>query len=149
MNSEGRRGGRPIKPATPGKKVKLGLLVPAEVKDDLDAGKNSGRTQGEEAVRLMQLGRLFEQFGRFTLPPEQQKQAVELLAAFSDGSWALVRYFIEHGQPKEKERWLRWQSILTAVESYPYNNPIRWRPEDEAKAEPQQQSPVAGDDKAS
>ena|SRR5438552_152563 len=149
MVDTSRRTGRPTKPAAPGKKVKLGLLVTPKTKAFLDSARGNGRTQAEEAERLIELGRLFEEFGRFTLPPEQQQQAVELLAAFSAGSWALVRYFVEHRQPEEKERWLRWQSILTAVESYPYNNPIRWRPEDEAKAERQQQSPAAGDDKAS
>jgi hypothetical protein len=131
-----RRGGRPTKPAEPSeKKIKLSLTVPAETKVALDAARESGRTQAEEAVRLIHLGRLFESFGRFTLPPEQQQRAVELLTIFSGGASPLVGYFIEHDGPDEKERWLRWQSIHSAVLSYRANNPLRWSPEDEAKAE--------------
>src|SRR5215469_6107716 len=90
-----KRGGRPAKPATPGKLAVLGLRVTAETKNMLDAAaKASGRTQAQEAERLIEVGRTWERFGRFTLPPELQVRAVELLTADEQGPRSLFRYLL-------------------------------------------------------
>jgi len=141
MNSERKRG-RPTKTATPGeKKIKVSLVLPAETKNDLDAGREQGRTQAEEAARLIGLGRLFEQFGRFTLPPEMQSQAVELYAAHSGGAWAEINYLMTCGSPDEAERWHRWHNYYLALLSYRANHHIHEpseKGEESPKAEAQQ-----------
>jgi hypothetical protein len=119
-----RRTGRPTKPAAPGKKVKLGLLVTPETKALLDSARGNGRTQAEEAERLIELGRLFEEFGRFTLPRELQPVAIELIAAYCGGPGALIQYLMRSAAD-EDERWLRWNSYRSAIDSYRANHPIR------------------------
>jgi hypothetical protein len=50
MTDQKPRAGRPIKPASPGKRVSLGLKVTAEIKQRLDAAaRANGRTQSQEA----------------------------------------------------------------------------------------------------
>jgi TraY domain len=118
------RGGRPSKPAVPGSRAVLGLRVTAETKNLLDeAAKRSGRTQAQEAERLIELGRLFEEFGRFTLPPEMQPLAVELITAYSAGPNSLILYLMSSAA-NEEERWFRWHSYRVAIDSYRANHPI-------------------------
>jgi hypothetical protein len=111
-----RRGGRPTKPANPGaKKVKLSLVVPAEIKIQLDAARLNGRSQSEEALRLIELGRVFERHGRFTLPPEMQSAAVELLVAREAGMRSLFRYLLTRDAPTGKEQYYRVQEMFSAL----------------------------------
>jgi hypothetical protein len=120
-----RRGGRPTKPAVPGKKkIKLSLVVPAETKNVLDAARESGRTQAEEAIRLINLGRLFEEHGRFTLPKELQHRAIEMLAA-DTSLGAIVNYLMSRDAPDEDARWYRYHELASALLTYRANHPIR------------------------
>lgn|SRR5215471_2869645 len=130
MRSElSRRGGRPTKPAASGeKKIKLSLVVTPDTKRLLDAAREQGRTQAEEATRLIQLGRLFEAHGRFTLPLELQKRAIEWIA--SDGNWgAIVNYLMTRDAPDEAELYYRVQGLYSALASFVANHQIR-RPEE-------------------
>jgi hypothetical protein len=129
MRSElSRRGGRPTKPAASGeKKIKLSLVVTPETKRLLDAAREQGRTQAEEATRLIQLGRLFENFGRFLLPPELQKTAIELIAAKSAGVPGMINHLMSEGGADEQ--WHIGQHIISTVLTYFANHQIR-RPEE-------------------
>jgi hypothetical protein len=128
-----RRGGRPTKPATPGnKKIKLSLVVPAETKALLDAAREAGRSQAEEAVRLIGLGRKFEEHGRFLLPVELQQLAIEQLAAHANGPAAVQAYLVN--QVPEEQRPLIAQMLamgaLELVARYPLS---AHHPEDTTK----------------
>jgi hypothetical protein len=78
--------------------------------------------------RLIQLGRLFEAHGRFTLPLELQKRAIDWIA--SDGSWSgIVNYLMTRDTPNEAELYYRMQGLYSALASFVANHQIR-RPEE-------------------
>jgi hypothetical protein len=57
-----KRIGRPMKPPAKGKRISLGLKVTAELKNDLDKlAAKSGRTQSQEAERLIELALRFDE----------------------------------------------------------------------------------------
>jgi hypothetical protein len=126
MNSEElrRRGGRRPKPAAPGKRVSLGLRVDAETKALLDAARDQGRSQAEEAARYIRLGIEFDKHGRWTLPMELQHLAVELIVAHSNGPTAVIPYLMSKARDEE-QRWLLWCALRSALDTWLANNPMR------------------------
>jgi hypothetical protein len=134
MQKMARRGGRPAKVAAPGQRAVLGLRVRADIKNLLDAtAKASGRTQAQEAERLIELGLAWEQQGRFTLPAELQHVAIELLAANAAGLLGIIHHVMERGSPGETERYYRAHAFYSAFETYLANHPIR-KPEEKEPA---------------
>jgi hypothetical protein len=129
-----RRGGRPPKPAAPGKRVKLSLMVDPETKELLDKARESGRTQAQEAERLIALGRLFEEHGRWTLPVEFQQTALELLVAHSNGPAAVIPYLMSKATDEE-QRWLLWNTLRSALDTWLANNPTRPPAREQAPAQ--------------
>jgi hypothetical protein len=102
------KGGRPTKRPLAVKKAKLSLLVPPETKGWLDESRQAGRTQAEEAVRLIGLGRLFEQ-----------------ITAYAEGPSGLVHFYMTSGNPSELEHAVRWHALYGSVLTYRANHPIR------------------------
>jgi hypothetical protein len=75
------RKGRPLKVATPGTRVSLGLKVTASTKARIDeAAGLSGRTQSQEAELLIELGLAFRDYSRNAAGYHQAtSEAVEAL----------------------------------------------------------------------
>jgi hypothetical protein len=132
------RGGRPTKRPTPGRKARIGIVVDYATKELLDGARQYGRSQSEEAARLIALGKLLENNERWLLPPALQHLAVELIAAHDAGPGSVVRYLIEKA-PDDGERWAVWYQLRSAIESYIANHPMR-RP-DEQREEPAEAEP--------
>jgi hypothetical protein len=88
------------------------------------AAKKSGRTQAQEAERLIELGVLFEEHGRFAVPKELQARVVELLTA-DTSLGSMVRYLMERDAPDEDARWYRYHELASALLTYRANHPIR------------------------
>jgi hypothetical protein len=110
------------------------------------AAKTSGRTQAQEAERLIELGRVFEQFGRFTLPPELQETAVQLLSAHAGGLGTVITYLIEQGE-SANERWAAWQGLYSALWTYRANHPELF-PDRGAENAAKEQQPGPADEAA-
>lgn len=119
MTTKGTRTGRPTKPASPGKRVSLGLKVTPEIKGLLDAAAHkSGRTQSQEAER--RLTQSFEQASiveqALTLAYGPRTTALILTLAYVMHETGTHAGFIATRTPEGARDWLANPSAFDQVE---------------------------------
>jgi hypothetical protein len=101
MTKEAKRIGRPLKPPAKGKRVSLGLKVTAEAKRHIDkAAQDSGRTQSQEAERLIESALLYaEMFKAMNTPDKKLLASVFRKAGYTPRHTPYGDIWLPQGHP--------------------------------------------------